>query len=85
MSVTVRIDRLVLDGLDLAPGHPQRLRTSLESELARLLALPKASGMAGGATPHLRTHDVPMRRDVSPEAIGRHVARAVHRRLGETR
>jgi hypothetical protein len=38
MKIEVAIGRLVLDGVDLAPGEEPRLRAAVEAELGRLLA-----------------------------------------------
>lgn len=85
MKVLLHIERLVLDGLDLPHGHPARLRSALEGELARLMRVPQRRPLEGGAMPQLRMSDVATRRGDSPEAIGKRVARAVHRGLGAQR
>jgi hypothetical protein len=66
MSVTtveVRIEELIVDGLDLRRHERVALVAAVQSELGRLLA-------TAGTTPHL-----PASR---PERIGRDVALAVH-------
>jgi len=55
MNLEVRIGRLVLEGIALAPEQRPRVQAALEAELARLLAeggLAPAL-LAGGALPRL--------------------------------
>lgn len=85
MKVLLHIERLVLDGLDMPHGHPARLRSALEGELARLMRAPQRRPVEGAAMPLLRTPDVATRQGESPEAIGKRVARAVHCGLGAQR
>ncbi|AUY53146.1 hypothetical protein [Streptomyces sp. CB01881] len=44
MDVTVRIERLVLEGLEPAPGSAERLRAALEQALAERLTEALAAG-----------------------------------------
>ncbi|HET9252855.1 MAG TPA: hypothetical protein VFP58_12150 [Candidatus Eisenbacteria bacterium] len=80
MTIVVHIDRLVLDGLDLAPGMTARLGAAVEAELTQLLTrgeLPMGI-RTGGAVPSLPggTISVAPRQPTAP--LGRSIARAVH-------
>ncbi len=84
MSVAIRIDRLIMDGLPGFPGSPEVIGVHVERELRRLIA---EGGMRrelerGGALGALRggTVDVAPARDA--RALGRQVARAVYRGIG---
>ncbi len=81
-DLSLTIDRLILEGLPLAPGEERLLRAALETELARLLAeggLP-AAWQAGGAVPSL---SAPALDAIGGTAeLGRAVARSVYSSLG---
>lgn len=57
MNINLHIDKLVLDGVDIAPGQRHLLQASVETELARLLSdRGLAPGLAlGVALPRLST------------------------------
>lgn len=80
MSVTLHIDRLVLDGLDFGPHDRALLRSAAEAELASLLRAGQLSGAIAGGTsmPALRGGDVTVARDATAEQVGAAIARSVY-------
>lgn len=84
MSVRLHIDRLVLDGLALAPADRAHFVAALESELARLVADGGISpALAHGiAMPSLRAPEVTFAPDAKPSQMGAAVADALYRGVG---
>ena len=80
MNVRLHIERLVLDGLPLAPGQAPLVQAAVETELARLLATGGvAPGLSGlGAVPALRADGLQIAPGAAPAGIGRQIARAVY-------
>lgn len=81
--VRVRVGRVVLDGVDLAPGERVRFHAALEAELVRLLTeggVPPALA-GGGAYPRLRA-GAPVDASAGAAALGGQVARAVYGGIG---
>jgi len=82
--LSLRIDRLVLDGLSPGTGGGERLCAALEAELRSLFA----SGALhpelrhGGAQPRLRMEADGLRDGADPERLGRGIAAALHRGIG---
>ncbi len=79
MNVKLHIDRLVIDGVALAPGGSARLQAAVEAELTRLIA---RDGIGreyriGGATPALRAGSIASNAS-NPARFGIEIARAVH-------
>jgi hypothetical protein len=84
MNVNLHIERLVLDGLPVSSLQGAAVRRALERELARALAadgLPGAWG-SGGAVPGLPAQQFNLAPGERPDAIGRHIARSLHRGIG---
>jgi hypothetical protein len=84
VNIVVRIERLVVEGLELGPGAGARLQMALEVELARRLA---AGGLAlawqaGGAVPALPAAEVVLPTTAGPVEWGRQIAAAVYAGLG---
>jgi adenosylcobinamide amidohydrolase len=80
VNVDVRIDRLVLDGIDLTHADRPRLQAAVETELGRLLAEQPALGVAsGGAVPVVRGGN--LRLGGPATELGGRIARAVHEGL----
>lgn len=79
MSLDIRIERLVLEGLDVSSAEARRIGAALESELTRLLASgrigPELAG--GGLLPSLRVPDVTFAPPTSPAALGASLAEAL--------
>ena len=83
MNINLHIERLVLDGVDIAPNQRHLLQASLETELTRLLtenglsanltqgaALPKLSGNALQIT------------DNNPNQLGQQIALSIYGGIG---
>ena len=85
MKINLQIERLILDGLDLAPHERPLLRAAVESELARLLAAEGLNRelMAGGAFPSLSAASVQTANDNGPERTGHQIAQAVYKGIGQ--
>jgi len=80
MNLEVRIGRLVLEGIALAPEQRPRVQAALEAELARLLAeggLAPAL-LAGGALPRLPADSFTLSGDGDPTQLGQQIAQAVY-------
>jgi hypothetical protein len=82
MDVYVTIDRLVLDGLTLAPGDREVLGAALEAELTRLLSAGglDAAWSAGAATPRISLAAPALAG--SPAIMGTSIAQTVYGSLG---
>ncbi|MCK6554658.1 hypothetical protein L6Q96_08790 [Candidatus Binatia bacterium] len=85
MRITVHIERLILDGVQLAPADAAQLREALERDLARLV---RRRGLApallhGGAFAMLTGPAITLQRP--PEALAEQVAGAVSAAIGKTR
>ena len=80
MTIVVHIDRLVMDGIPLAPGSSGRLAAAVEAELGRLLAvgpLPLAL-RSGGAAPSTPGGSIHVAGGESAPSLGCSIAEAVH-------
>jgi hypothetical protein len=73
-AVHLHIERLVLDGLPLAPAEVPRFQTALEQELGRLLAAAPPSGGPGGAIAGVDAGAVHLAAGGSARTWGRQVA-----------
>jgi hypothetical protein len=83
-SIDLRIERLVLDGIDLPHRQYPLLQASVEAELGRLLA---TNGLAprlrtGGTLPHVDAGTIDMPHNHDPTTLGRQIARALYRGFG---
>jgi hypothetical protein len=84
VNINLHIERLILDGLPVSALQGPAVRAALERELARALAaggLPGQWGM-GGAVPRLPMQQFNLAPGERPDAIGRHIARSLHRGIG---
>jgi hypothetical protein len=86
MRVNLRIDHLVLEGVELTPRERARFQQALEVELGRLLGA-SAAGVAAGETPgpthnhaleSVRPAPVALAPGWDGASLGRQVARAVY-------
>ena len=84
MNINLHIERLVLDGVNIAPGQGQLLRAGVETELARLLT-------GGGLAPSLAeginlsrvyTDGIEITGNNNPAQLGRQVAQSVYGGIG---
>jgi hypothetical protein len=85
MNINLHIERLVLDGISLAPGGRPLLQAAVEAELIRLLA---SSGLSdalrsGGALYNVRTAGIQLASDGSPAQLGEQIAGAVYGGIGK--
>ena len=90
MNITIEIEHLILDGIDIAPGERPALQAALERELGRLVAgdlLAGASAPGGlkqsGTAPNVRGGDVRLAPGGTPAQWGRQIARAVYAGLAQ--
>jgi hypothetical protein len=84
MNVNLHIERLILDGLPVSSLQGAAVRSALERELARVLAQGGLVGQlgGGGAVPHVPPQQFNLAPGERPDAIGRHIARSLHRGIG---
>lgn len=83
MNINLHIDRLVLDGIHIAPGQRHLLQASVTTELTRML---NNGGLAGnlvdGATlPQLSTNNIELT-DKKPNQLGQQIAQSVYGGIG---
>jgi hypothetical protein len=81
MNIELRIERLVLEGLDLPPGSSSKLQASVQDTLARLLrdGRPSAWMAQGGATAVLAAGEVrPGGGRPGAEQLGNEIGRALY-------
>jgi hypothetical protein len=80
MRVDLHIERLVLEGFPVGRREGDLVAKVLQAELVRLFAehaIP-TSLLAGSAVPVLRADTVQFGPPVTPQPLGRQIARAVH-------
>jgi hypothetical protein len=85
MNVRLDVERLILDGIDVRRGDESRLRTMVESELARLFAAEASSPRANRTSASLASVDGGVIQAGSPAAtpaLARYIATAVYGSLG---
>ena len=83
-SIHLHIERLVLDGVDIAPGQRHVLQASVTTELTRLLTDGGlAPGLAQGiALPRLSAGGIQLTGDSNPAQLGRQIAQSVYGGIG---
>jgi hypothetical protein len=86
MNVRLHIDRVVLDGVDVAAADRPRLRAALAGELARLIG---NGGIAadlarGAAVPRVPAPPVELARSARPAQLGNAIAGAVYAGIGRS-
>jgi hypothetical protein len=77
MSMTLHIERLVLDGLALSAGQSSILHAALEQELTRLLRERELPMLPGGAIPQLSVASIQLTETGHPAHWGRQIARSL--------
>lgn len=82
MNITLHIERLVLEGLPLAPGQAGQLRAALEQELGRLLGERGLAPGLGAGAPALRAASIDLAGNPSAAALGQQLAAAVMAEIG---
>lgn len=85
MPITLHIERIILDGIDLAPAQRPLLQAALETELERLLAEGgDLASLAAGLHVHaLRAAPIRLDGTGEPAALGAQIARSVYGSFGE--
>jgi hypothetical protein len=76
-AVHLHIERLVLDGVPLAPAEVPRFQAALEQELSRLLAAMPAAGWSDGAVARLDAGAVHLAPGGSARIWGQQTARTL--------
>jgi hypothetical protein len=85
MNINLRIERLILDGLPIAPAQSALVQAAVEAELGRLLT---AGGLHAGlhsgiALPSLRANALQLNAGSNPTQIGQQIAQAVYGGIGQ--
>lgn len=80
MNITLHIERLILDGVDIAPGQRHLVQAAVEAELTRLLT---AGGLSpaltgGGALYRVCANTIQLTSGAGPADLGRQIAGAVY-------
>ena len=79
MKIVLRVDRLVLDGIEVTPGSAPRIRAAVERELSRLFANSQSAvRFESGALARIAAPDIRVTRSEPPVSVGRSVGAAVH-------
>jgi hypothetical protein len=79
IPLVVRIDRLVLDGIEFDAHLSERLGDAVVSELSRLLGKTPARPLTLiDSTPSVRGHDIRLGRRPTAGSLGRSVAASVY-------
>lgn len=80
MTITLHIERLVLEGIALDRAQSAQLRAAVEAELTRLLTSDGLSGALaqGGAVPDVPAAPIQLAADGDPGALGQQIARSVY-------
>jgi len=80
MNINLRIENLILDGIEVSPQQRPALQSALEMELGRLLSEQGlASGLTrGGAIRELRGGTIQVSAGGDPATLGQQIARAVY-------
>jgi hypothetical protein len=84
VNINVRIERLILDGIDIPRDGGPALQAAAEAELAELLTLGGLAPrlQAGGALPRVRGDSFQLADQASPTDLGRQIARAIYEGIG---
>lgn len=82
MSINLHIERLVLDGVNIAPGQHHFLQSSVTTELTRLLNNGDLLGnfVDGVALPRLSTSSIELNN--KPLELGQQLAQSVYGGIG---
>ncbi len=84
MNVRMHIDRVVLDGIDVAAADRARLKAAIASELTRLVAERGIASMHG-AVPSIRAPQIQVSPDAKPAQLGNAIAGSVMDGMGGRR
>ncbi len=83
MTITIHIERLILEGVPVPHRHRPQVQATLEAELARLIA---AGGLGvdlqmSGVLSRLTGGEMQLESD-DPQLLGKSIARAVYTKIG---
>ena len=80
MKINLHIERLVLDGMQIEPGHQEFLQATLQSELLNLIRDRGlgADVLAGGARPSVAASAIQLDSGYSSAQLGRQIAQSVY-------
>jgi hypothetical protein len=83
MNIHLRIEQLILEGLDFPPGQQHLLQASVEAELTRLLTVGGLSPSLtqGIALPRLPTSGIQLTSN-NPTESGQQIAQSVYGGIG---
>ena len=79
MTLTINIEQIILEGIDIAPSQRPRLQTAVEAELSRLLqekGIPRQL-QKGGAIASLPAN-VKVTKGKNPEQMGKEIALSIY-------
>ncbi|MFL6247270.1 MAG: hypothetical protein ACJ74H_14660 [Thermoanaerobaculia bacterium] len=84
MTIRLHIDRVVLDGVDLAPGSRRAFRQSLERELASRIAAEGIPGAlaSGIAVPSMSAPAIEVASGTAAPKLGASIAASVYAGIG---
>lgn len=84
MNINVHIERLILDGVSVAPSQRPLLQAALEAELGRLLTEGNLGVelRSGGAVHSISTPAIQLSPDGNQNQWGHQIAHAVYRGIG---
>jgi hypothetical protein len=80
-NVDLRIERLVVDGIQLNGAQAAQMRVAMQTELSRLLAGGLPHSLPAGATPRLRAPDLLNFDSSNSSELGRRVGQTVYKSL----
>lgn len=80
MKINLHIERLVLEGMRLEPGHHELLQATIESELMGLIEARGLGGeiFAGGARPSIAANGIQLDSGYSSVQLGQQIAQSVY-------
>ena len=84
MNINLHIERLMLDGFDIAPEQRTALQIAVEGELSRLLTERgfSPSLAQGTSVPRLSAQDMQLTSAKSPTELGQQIAQSVYGGIG---
>jgi len=84
VNIELHIERLVLDGLQVASRDRAQLQAAVEAELTRLLAAGglRSELLSGGAMRSLGGGEIQVTYNMTPLHLGNRIAQAVHGGVG---
>ena len=85
MNISIRIERLVIDGPPIAYSQRSHLKDSIEAELVRLLTIGSLAPdlCTSGRLPRLTAGEIELQGDEEPQQLGKYIANALYRGIGQ--